>query len=406
MRNKIVKTIIGTTALCMAILTIAFQPGINATQTFAKADFAAEQNSATYGTEFQYITMAEKSNTAYYEPSDSMTYGVADAKATFYTRIDFEGYYGFTLNTTGGKITVTPYKHTKSVSKDDVELTLYMMDSYKLENGKSIGKAPLGETTELGIALKEGYVYAIGGKFACDGIDEKQECLGYLVLHDGKPQACRYSDRYSDDGWMKEWHTLMDGENPEDYLSNEKITYPTSGSGNCVVHVKQWEDISDEIVGKHIDDWSDECKLFAFVDYLSKNVAYDDYRARQKNNRSRANLAGDYTKDEYFTLGNNVGVCWDYTNILAIMCRYHGIPCTSVENERHTINAVWIGGRWIPVDLTDTAKWNCATEDTSRENWKKNGSATYCYYGKYNTGSHFDTVNESIWTREKGLGIK
>lgn len=191
---------------------------------------------------------------------------------------------------------------------------------------------------------------------------------------------------------------------PEDYISNKDVTYPTSGTRGACNHVKEWEAVAESIVGEH-DDWSDEMKVYAFVDYLAKNIAYDDYKLAHR--RSRAAENHDYTNDENFTLKNNVGVCWDYTNILAIMCRHYEIPCTSVDvGEGHTFNAVYLNNRWTGIDITITklVRYRCDTKDTSKEKWHKTGSAGYSNYGMYS--AQITGHDGNIWTMEKGLGLK
>ena len=70
------------------------------------------------------------------------------------------------------------------------------------------------------------------------------------------------------------------------------------------------------------------------------------------NNRSRATLAEDWTNDNLFSYYNHVGNCYDYANIMTIMCRHLGIPCTTVENSYHTANAVWMDGEWVCIDVS------------------------------------------------------
>lgn len=397
MTSKILKSTMRSVVLFMIILTMSMYVGMVTVN-------AEPETNVSKTKDYQYVTYVDASDDAVYSLKASRTYGVAKSIADTDTRIDLEGFYGVRLEIKNNQVWYSAYKHSKSVSEKAV-VTLYKMIDGELVTVRQLGSVPVDTNKKLTVGLNDDFIYVMGAKFVIDGIDEEQESYGYLYRHGGKISTCRVTSNAS--GMNRQitgWTELLEGADPEDYLSNEKITYPTSGSGNSVTHVKQWEDISDDLV-LH-DDWTDEMRVFAFVNYLSKNVAYDDYRYRQANHQSRAGLANDYTKDKYFTLENNVGVCWDYTNILTIMCRHHRIPCTSVENDHHTINAVWLGGEWLGIDITDTAEYRCDTEDTDRENWIKNGMATYAYYGSYGEWSTFDTVNESIWTREKGLGLK
>ena len=424
MRSKIAKTIIGTTALCMTLLAVSMHTGIiaNAKQSasaLTEQDYAVEHDAMTGDTTLENMLHSEYSGMYIYGLRDHRTYGVASGNASNDTRTDMEAFYGIRVTIYDNKRTYSIYKHTPAVL-EEAEITLYEVKDGKPIKVKSLGTAVIDEENTLMIGssktqspkgqvsyrFRDDRVYYIGADFTVKGLDKPQTSYGFLYYNNGELMTCRLpaNGGAGMNNAIARWTRLMDGVDPDDYLSNDKITYPTSGNGKNANHVKAWEDISDELI-LH-DDWTDEMKVFAFVDYLSKNVAYDDYRASQPHNESRANLAHDYTKDEYFTLKNNVGVCWDYVNILTIMCRHWGIPATSVENEKHTINAIWLDGEWVSVDMTEIAKYKCKTEDTSRENWTKYSMASYSYYGGYGGNDTFETVDESIWTYERGLGIK
>lgn len=403
MRNKIIKTIMRKTALCMTILAISMQAGtITTGARGTKIDAVTECDSMTYGPQTQYLTWSEYSRQYAYGFKQSCNFGVAMPEAREDTIIYLEGLYGIRLSAEGNSVTYEPYKHNDAIS-DTANMTLYEIKDNKLVKVKSLGKADSDREYSLTYTFKNNIVYMIGASFKIQGIDERQEAIGFLYKTGGKLSVCRATsiDNNINIG-IDTWNRLMKDVDPKDYLSNEKTTYPTSGTNGSVTHVKQWEDISDTLI-LH-DDWTDEMKVFVFVDYLSKNIAYDVYRTRQPNNQSRASIAKDYTKDKYFTLGNNVGVCWDYVNILTIMCRHHGIPATSVENDTHTVNAVWLNGEWVCIDVTDTVRYNCETENTDKSCWIKH-MPTYSMYGSYN-GFGFTSIDDSIWTYEKGLGLK
>lgn len=403
MRNHTLKTIIKKTALCMTVLAVCLYSGttiVDASGT--ETDAVTECDSMTYGPQTQYLTWSEYSRQYAYSFKESCNFGVAMPEARENNVIYLEGLYGIRLSVDNNQVTYEPYKHNDKIS-NTAEMTLYEIKDNKLVKVKSLGKAESDKEYSLTYGFKSDIVYMIGASFEIQDLKNRQEAVGFLYKTNAKLYTCRATsvDNNINIG-IDAWNSLMKDVDPKDFLSNDKITYPTSGANGSVTHVKQWEDISDTLI-LH-DDWTDEMKAFAFVDYLSKNVAYDVYRTRQPNNRSRASIAGDYTKDKYFTLGNNVGVCWDYVNILTIMCRHHGIPATSVENDHHTVSAVWLNNEWVSIDVTDTVRYHCETKDTDKSGWIKH-MPTYSMYGSYN-GMGFDTVDESIWTYKKGLGLK
>lgn len=423
MRNKIVKTILRTTALYMTILTVSMHAEVITANS--EQDARVQQNNNIVNTEYReqdaavgtkdytHIVDDEKSELVLYELDESRTWGSAGIIADYTTLIDFEGYYGIRIDTAGGKILYSVYKHNNAIS-EDAQITLYKASYGNNRYGithtkvKSLGKLKIDTEKELNEKLMPNTVYAVGASFTIDDGTKKptQEVWGYLYNDGNKITTCRIANQYAQDLEMdiEEWNTLMKDADPDDYLSNAKITYPTSGDNGSCNHVKEWEAISDEIVIN--DEWTDETKVFAFVNYLSKNVAYDRYRESQPGHPSRANMANNYSDDNNFTLKNNVGVCWDYTNILTIMCRHHGIPCTSVENDVHTFNAVWLHDRWNGIDMVELSRWSCPTKDTDRDNWEKNYSASFMFYGSPSYKRGMETIDQSIWTRERGLGLE
>ena len=181
---------------------------------------------------------------------------------------------------------------------------------------------------------------------------------------------------------------------------NNPITYPTSGTNGACNHVQKWCDLSDEII--KIDTWSDEMKVFALVKYLTQNYAYDDYRVNTLNNTSRAMKKGVWSDDNLFMYYNKVGQCWDFANALTIMCRHQGIPCTSAENDGHTVNAVWMCGEWIAIDVSSLVSNHCDTEDTDPKNWKHYRTGAYNRFYGYYDGT-METYNQALATPETTL---
>ncbi len=224
------------------------------------------------------------------------------------------------------------------------------------------------------------------------------------MYYDGKNvQTCRITNASISISSYDSFQKFMSDANPEKYLSNKSITYPTSGQSDHVVHVSKFEEISDQLITD--DSWSDEYKVFLFARYIRNNYAYDTYRQNKNmlNMKSRATKAGIYNDDNYYTYGNHVGVCWDFTNIMTIMCRHHGIPATSVEGSAHTAPAIWLNDEWTVIDVTEYLKYECRTENTDSSSWIKysKGSGHGCY-GCYDLGSGVpDSHDNEIWTYKR-----
>lgn len=344
----------------------------------------------------------EDSHMFVYDMSESRTSGVTQSWKTengsYDDMIDFEALYGIRITVKNGTVSYSAYSHTDKVA-GQVPCRLYRVSAKDEVFVKNLPSIMIGEEGNTFDTKGLSGLYRIKAAFTFRDI--KPECYISFYVSDDKTVACRESTSEYHMSEVDAWNKMLKDADPKNFLSNDKITYPTSGVGTSCVHVKEWEDISDEIILK--DEWTDEAKTYAMVKYLADHIAYDDYRYKDPKHRTRANMAGNYSDDNNFTLKNHVGVCWDYTNILTIMCRHHGIPCTCVDSETHTYNIVWLNGRWVGIDVSKIAKYSCDTEDTSEDNWKKNKHVFYeDNYGIYE--SNMKTYDQNIWTKERGLG--
>ena len=82
MKNKILKTIIRKTALCMTILAVSLQAGTIAVEASGtETDTVTECDSMTYGPQIQYLTWSEYSRQYAYSFKESCNFGVAMPEA-------------------------------------------------------------------------------------------------------------------------------------------------------------------------------------------------------------------------------------------------------------------------------------------------------------------------------------
>lgn len=336
----------------------------------------------------------EMSNVTLYDFSNERNYGYSGSKGD---QIDFEAYFGVTLKADGQNLVCTPYTHTSSASPVSMTLSS-IMDRKRLDlETYNCGTDPVAIDTA---SLPDG-TYTVTMLFDTKSGD--RSVSGYFYKDGKSLQTCRFANAGIEVVTADQniWNYKMSDADPDDYLSNALITYPTSGDGRCCNHTKEWEKIADEIIGDHMD-WSDELKVFAFTQWLVENVAYDNYKLDLR--KSRAAIANDYTDDNLFTLGNRVGVCWDYVNIMTIMCRHYGVPATSADYGTHTVCAVWLHDGWVAIDLTALNLYSCDTEDTSRSGWKKADHYAYSvWYGYYDSSVY--EHDDNIWTQRKGVGL-
>lgn len=142
---------------------------------------------------------------------------------------------------------------------------------------------------------------------------------------------------------------------PSNSKSLDHIYYPFyKFDDNYRCDTKLWADFSKTLVKP---EWSDERKVFTFCVWLSENIAYDYYHVTTMH-ASRAKYYKDFS-GKYSTYDTKVGVCFDYANILLIMCRANNIPAITLESleRNHAWNAVYINNRWYEFDIVKTKKY-------------------------------------------------
>jgi len=88
----------------------------------------------------------------------------------------------------------------------------------------------------------------------------------------------------------------------------------------------------------------------AIYDWLGRHIAYDTGRSGQQATEPLDTLA---------ILARREGVCQDYANAFAALCRALGVPARIVtgtaplpDGELHAWNEFWAGGRWVELDAT------------------------------------------------------
>ena len=121
---------------------------------------------------------------------------------------------------------------------------------------------------------------------------------------------------------------------------------PYLANGGAPLWDTQTEELADEICA---DSDTDAEKVQAIYSWMIANLEYDyDYQ----------------TLLQYFnvrrTLSTRKGVCYDFANLFAALCRSQNIPCYVVDGtpynratENHTWNRVYYDGCWWDVDVTN-----------------------------------------------------
>lgn len=120
-------------------------------------------------------------------------------------------------------------------------------------------------------------------------------------------------------------------------------------------------------------------KALLFHDWMTSHLVYDYYKVNVLVTPRYWQGRNKPLDQSQYLSRNNTGVCLDFANIYAIMCREQGIPCTILTTDTHAWNAVYINGEWVEVDLTTDVNryaYNSDYTDIS-------GTQKYCYDGYF-----------------------
>ena len=311
--------------------------------------------------------------------------------------IQYEAVFGLDVHCGGNDIYYTMYSHNANIKEGHVDIT-YNSSGKEMD----LGTIQKDETEFININDITDELSSDKGLYTLniEGDETHYACI--LLYYNGENvKTCRHSDNPEND--KDSWDKLIKNLDPEKckdmWVGDESnpITYPTSGYDNRCVHVEEWCDLADKIVVN--ENWSDDAKVYAFASYMADNYAYDDYRYDILKNTSRAHHDNVFNDDNYWLYYNKVGNCLDFVNAMTIMCRHYGIPCTSVENREHTVNAVWLHGEWVAIDISRLCYRHCHYKDTDPEKWTEERYGSYNdYFGYYQ--SEMRTYNQSISTPE------
>lgn len=193
---------------------------------------------------------------------------------------------------------------------------------------------------------------------------------------------------------LDEWNVT-----PENSLDVNVIKYPYQDlvwGGRQVwrCDTDKWANLSDEIVDP---SWSDERKAFAICDWMSQNLAYDEY-VRDVIDQDRDHYHSDYMGD-YSVWVTRSGVCRDFGQILAIMLRQQGIPAEVIANDTHIWNIAYLNGKWMEIDICySNAKVVKTADYTVRTNSSNNYRGLLSMLGQSNNNFYGTSLHEFLYT--------
>lgn len=302
------------------------------------------------------------------------------------TVVDYEAYYGIKAWTEGEDyICFTVYNHSKD---------------HPISNAIVINSA--GAVKQAAISYENGiYINTDGldeGLYAFRVSFDTMDMYTYFYIADNGVFTCRVDkDRWVTADEIADRRALVQSVindaniRPDNSLDNSDIVYPQWDSDRSRCDTDLWIDLSYELVGDH-PDWSDEFKLFVFNEWMMNNIKYDEWRYR--NGQSRAAEYNDWT-GKYSMWDLRVGVCADFTNVMVIMLREHGIPATSLENNGHMWLAVYLDGEWREFDTMSMMPYYSYEPDASD---CVNIGCDYGWYGFWTEDNDVIIAGEDIWT--------
>lgn len=323
----------------------------------------------TYGTK-NFKPRDENKTRVLYDFTESHSYGLGRDGTAAYMRMC----YGITGHVDNDKHIL--YVTTYNDYPDEFSLTI---TDYVLETDtKSTDLEKNFKTKAIDISNYANGLYRIKTTFS-----NKKNAYFYFYVNGSKAYTCSLLSMTDDEYKKFSAHreridTLVDLYNasPENSLDMTQLCYPVHEelykSINARCDVERWVELSHEIVN---DNMSDDAKVFAFHEWMTKNLAYDSYVSTILGN-GRMHSYNDFT-GTWHVYTTKTGTCADFSNILVIMCREHNIPCNTIENEGHTWNIIYINGNWMEIDLTaDRTAWVYGKDVTKVDRAK----SPYNYY--------------------------
>lgn len=325
----------------------------------------------------------------YYDESDERTYGYAGEGQS----IDFESFYGIKLSVNGNNIVCTPYSNIGGINIENISVNILAVNWVQKELASfpcnSLDTAVTFNATDIldDSNIKEFFrtgVYTVTADFVNSSNGAKTTVTGYLHDADDGFKCCRVQDidQESLDEKEAELNAIFADLNPDDWLDESALCYPITKykskdliTGEIEIHalynmtyscVNEFQELSDEIVD---DNWNDAVKTYAFTRYIVDHYAYDTYQVEKLHNERRACKANDVDNPKYWSYESHIGMCQDFTNILVIMCRHHGIPCTSMLHTGHVIPVAYISNEWVPIDVNSMLP-ECTQKDMNPALWE------------------------------------
>lgn len=283
-----------------------------------------------------------------------------------FKELQYELYYGLHVTTDGSIVSYTAYDHTK----DGVAPVKTWITFEETGNSAIVDTASCDQPAAIDLKGQDNGLYSLHTTF-----DNDVELVLPLYMNAGQAYIVQaVLDTASDKAILNaiakptRIRELAESYNvtPEKSLSVDPvdIAYPVlsryeNSTARCDTEL--WAALAHEIVPD--ETLSDSVKVVMLHDWMTQNLAYDDYKVNVCK-EWRAGYYDDFT-GTWNVYNTHTGVCEDFTNIFAIMCRELGIPCGSLDTDNHTWNIVWLDEQWQEIELTQDIKRHTYKKDVT-----------------------------------------
>ncbi len=344
---------------------------------------------------YEYNHGSEFNGDELYEFDDDLTRGSVSLK-NLYSRsidtLDYEAYYGISAYVENDDVYVIAYNHSSEHKILSANIVSDMGDKKPLDinyenyiviNGDDLDYGLYNIIVEFDTNVVDLYIFvAENGVYTCKNTEHLSTYQHLYNVIERKTTVNNLFELY--------------GIEPEDCLSIDDIYYPCLNENGGRCDTQRWAELSHDLLIEN-SQWSDEFKLFVYVEWFNNNIAYDYWRANNGPSRAKYYNVWDGT---YSMWNTKIGVCCDFTNALIIMLREQGIPATSLENDGHMWLGVYIDGQWREVDLTTILQYSTYelhnySRDDFECSWKD-----YTDYGTYGCDELF-YIGEDVWTYDR-----
>lgn len=344
----------------------------------------------TYGVE----NFKTSKNLVLYDFSDKKDAGISRDGTIHPIRM----HYGITASLNGNKINFATYNDYPSVCNVSVKAIDIVSDT-KASSVKVSDKIMTLDTTGYANGL-----YSIRVTFS----NNKRLALMFYV-NDGKTYLCSAENMTKSEltAFKTRRNTidaLLAKKNltPDNCTDTSNLSYPHCDRYGDNSDTQKWMSLSFEITKP---EWSDARKAFAIHEWRCENLAYDFYKVNVLG-RPRAFYYNDFS-GTYDTWTTKIGVCHDFANIFATMCRAQDIPCNTVDNRTHTWNLVYVNGSWVEVDMTVDIKNAVYGKDMTK--WDIPATVySYSAYADEKVNYHTEllAINDCLWDYDVFAGTR